>query len=119
MDFCWCTLHVDDLKKSLEFYSEVAGLPVERRISAPGTEIVFLGNGETKIELIRDKNNGSINRPEGISLGFRVSSLDETAEALKKRGIPVDGGPYQPNPHIRFLYVRDPNGLRIQFAENL
>jgi lactoylglutathione lyase len=119
MDFCWCTLHVDDLEGSLKFYSEAVGLTVERRISAPGTEIVFLGNGETKIELIRDRDPGSLNRPLGISLGFRVSSLDETVEALRKKGIPVDSGPYQPNPHVRFLYVRDPNGLLVQFVENL
>jgi lactoylglutathione lyase len=60
-----------------------------------------------------------MNRPLGISLGFRVTSLDETAEALRKKEIPVDSGPYQPNPHVRFLYVRDPNGLLVQFVENL
>lgn len=118
MDFCWCTLHVEDLEGSLKFYSEIIGLPVERRISTPETEIVFLGNGETKIELIRDRDNRILNRPDGISLGFKVLSLDDTVKTLHEKDIPIDSGPFQPNPHIRFLFVRDPNGLKIQFVEN-
>lgn len=26
---------------------------------------------------------------------------------------------YQPNPHVKFFYVKDPNGVAIQFVENM
>jgi lactoylglutathione lyase len=34
------------------------------------------------------------------------------------KGLEIAGGPYQPNPHIRFFYVKDPNGVSVQFVEN-
>ena len=53
MVFCWSTLMVKDLERSLGFYRDLLGLPVTRRFAAgPEREIVFLGDGETKIELV-------------------------------------------------------------------
>ncbi len=40
-------------------------------------------------------------------------------EMLKAHGIPVLAGPFQPNPSIRFFYVHDPNGLRVQFVQDV
>ena len=54
MSFCWATITVNDLEESLSFYQDIVGLTVDRRFQAgPGMEIVFLGDGETKVELIR------------------------------------------------------------------
>ena len=56
MKFCWATIMVKDMEESLKFYQEIVGLKVDRRFEAgPGVEIVFLGNGETKVELICDE----------------------------------------------------------------
>jgi lactoylglutathione lyase len=50
MKFCWSTLKVKDMEASLHFYRDVLGLKLERRFQAEGgTEIAFLGGGETKI----------------------------------------------------------------------
>jgi lactoylglutathione lyase len=38
---------------------------------------------------------------------------------MKENGIAIHSGPFQPNPGIRFFYVLDPNGLKIQFVENI
>ena len=38
--------------------------------------------------------------------------------SMKEKGIPIHSGPFQPNPHARFFFVLDPNGLKIQFVEN-
>ena len=118
MNFCWCTISAADFEKSLQFYTEIIGLPVTRRMAAgPGVEIAFLGEGETKVEIIGGRKEPA--EKEGISLGFEVASLDETMDFIKGKGIPVDGGPFQPNPHVRFFYVRDPDGVKIQFVENM
>ncbi len=58
MTFCWTTVNVNDMEKSLHFYQTVIGLPVQ-------------------------------------------------------------AGPFSPNPSIKFLYVLDPDGLKIQFVENV
>lgn len=38
---------------------------------------------------------------------------------LKDKGIEIQAGPFQPNPYIKFIYILDPNGLKIQFVENI
>lgn len=119
MKFCWSTLTVKDMEESLKFYKEIVGLKENKRFQAgPGMEIVFLGEGETQIELIYNANKKDINMGADISLGFQVSSLDEMMEFVKEKGIDIHSGPFQPNPSTRFFYVLDPNGLRIQFVES-
>lgn len=120
MTFCWSTIMVKNMEKSLRFYHEVIGLVMDRRFKAsPGVEIAFLGNGETKIELIYDESIKEVNMGQDISLGFEVKSVDEMMALAKQEGIDVHSGPFQPNPHIKFFYVLDPNGLKIQFVENI
>jgi len=108
------------MEESLKFYQDIVGLKLERRFEAgPGVEIAFLGDGETKIELKREEAKKNVNYGEDISLGFEVDSVDDMMALVKEKGIAVHSGPFQPNPHVKFFFVLDPNGLRIQFVENI
>lgn len=120
MKFCWCTFTVKDMVESLKFYQEIVGLRIDNRFPAgPGKEIVFLGDGETKVELIHDSGSSDVHFGQDISLGFEVKSVDEMIAFIKEKGIDIDSGPFQPNPHVKFFFVKDPNGLKIQFVENI
>lgn len=111
---------VNNLEESLKFYQEIIGLPVNRRFKAgPGVEIAFLGDGETKIELICNETIKEVNFGQAISLGFEIESADEMMLVLKGKGIDIHSGPFQPNPHIKFFYILDPNGLKVQLVENI
>lgn len=117
MKFCWATVHVSRMEKSLEFYQEIVGLKLNRRADiSNGRELAFLGEGDTQIELIYEPG-GQIDFGKDISLGFETESFDELMAFLGKNEIPVHAGPVQPNPNIRFLYVLDPDGLKVQFVE--
>lgn len=119
MKFCWSTLIVKDMEESLKFYKEVVGLKENRRFQAgPGIEIVFLGVGETEIELMTSPQKKEVNMGTDISLGFEVDSVDHKMAELKEKGLTISG-PFSPNPHVKFFYVMDPNGLKIQFVENM
>ena len=110
---------VKNMEESLKFYQEIVGLTIDRRFQAgPDTEIVFLGDGETKVELICNRNKEKVNIGEDISLGFEVNSVDEMITVVKNKGLEIHGGPFQPNPSTKFIYVLDPNGLKIQFVEH-
>ncbi len=120
MKFCWSTLKVKSLEESLKFYKEIVGFNVSERFNAgPGVEIAFLGDGETKIELVCNEDSKEVSFGQDISFGFEVKSVDEMMAFVKEKGIDIHSGPFQPNPHIKFFYVLDPNGLKIQFAENI
>ncbi len=120
MSFCWTTINVKDMDESLKFYEEIVGLKLNQRFEAgPGMELAFLGEGETQLELIYDKNKEDLNYSDNISLGFRVDSLEEKIDFIKEKDLKLNSGPFQPNPSIRFFFILDPNGLQIQFVENI
>lgn len=118
MKFCWSTLKVKNLEESIRFYTEVIGLKVVNRINAgPGMEIAFLGEGYTKIELICENQNKDIEIGGDISWGFEVDSIDKMISLLKEKGIKIESGPIQPNPHVKFLFIKDPDNMNIQLVE--
>ena len=120
MEFCWSTLMVADMEESLKFYQEIIGLTLVRKFSAgPQMEIAFLGDGETKIELICDQTKTEINVGKDICWGFEICSVDEIMTFLKEKGIEIYSGPFQPNPHTKFFDILDPNGMRIQLVEKI
>lgn len=117
MKFLWTTIDVTDLEKSVRFYEQVVGLSVAWRVEGGPTAIAFMGSGETKVELICHAGATPTAIGEGISIGFEVDDLDKKMGELKAGGIAIHSGPIEPNPTIRFCYVLDPNGVRIQFVE--
>jgi len=120
MKFCWATLTINNLEEYLKFYQEIVGLQANRRFNAgPDLEIVFLGVGETRLELLFDKKSRKVNIGQDISLGFEVESVDKMLAQLKEKGIKIHSGPFQPNPNIKFFYLLDPNGLKVQMVENI
>ncbi len=121
MNFTWTTLHVTNMEKSLSFYQEIIGLPLKRRFSPNGImELAFLGNeGESEIELICEPNNKKVNN-EGLSMGFTDKrTIEEIIEIIKKSGYKVLSPVLSPNSHIRFIYVNDPDGYKIQLIQKL
>ncbi|HKL57220.1 MAG TPA: VOC family protein [Sphaerochaeta sp.] len=120
MEFSWTTIRVNDMEESLSFYQEIVKLPLQGRSSIEGgMELAFLGSGETKVELIWRKDEKRAQYGQDISMGFTVDNLDTMMEFVTGRNIPILGGPFKPNDHISFFYVLDPNGLRIQFVEQI
>ena len=118
MAFLWTTITVKDMEESLNFYQNIVGLPLNRRFSAgPGVEIAFLGEDATKVELICNESIKEFNMGTDISLGFAVRSIEEKIAFLESKGIKIHSGPFSPNPHTRFFFILDPNGLEIQFVE--
>ncbi|MDY0303280.1 MAG: VOC family protein [Sphaerochaeta sp.] len=117
MKFLWTTIEVADLEESVRFYEQIVGLHVAWRVEGTPTSIAFMGDGETKVELICHEGATPQSVGEGISIGFGVDDLDKKMADLEAMGIAIHSGPFKPNPTIRFCYVLDPNGVRIQFAE--
>ena len=117
MEFKWVTLHVKDMKISLAFYQVIVGLSISDHIMTPEMEIYFLGENETKLELICSNNNSQIILGTALSIGFGVENLDEKMAFVEQKGLKIHSGPFSPSPSTRFFYVLDPNGLLVQFIE--
>lgn len=111
------TIMSECLDESVEFYQSVAGLKIQRDMrNNPEHKIVFLVNeaGETCVELV--ENPSEAYSGGGISIGFEVKDAEGYRKELGKKGL--NPGPViSPNPHARFFFVKDPNGIDIQFVE--
>ena len=118
MKFCHVTLSVKDMEASLKFYQEMVGLKLNRRWSSgPGSDLAFLGNGETEVELIcRDSYEGS-GLGKGVSLGFETTSLEDKIAQLRENGYETNGVISSPNPEVSFFFAKDPDGYNIQFVK--
>jgi lactoylglutathione lyase len=110
---------VNDIEECIKFYSEIIGLPLCRRTQpTPGVEIAFMGDdGNMQLELIHNEVLKEINIGQDLSLAFEVESVNEKMEEFQKMGIPIYGGPYRPSPYVKFFYILDPNGLKVQLVQ--
>ncbi|MBS7526307.1 VOC family protein [Fusibacter paucivorans] len=120
MGYAWTTITVKDLEKSLAFYTEIAGLTLERRFSpTDGVTIAFLTDGESKTELELMCHHGeeAIEHMPFISIGFTCDSLADTMARLRERGDAFDETVYSPMPALKFIFANDPDGLRVQLIE--
>jgi len=92
MEFCWTTLVVKDLDKSLCFYTELVGLTLNRRFKPnEHMELAFLGNSPTELELIQD-STAEQSVAKGISIGFFIDDkLEKIMEKLKAEGFVNSG----------------------------
>ena len=120
MKFLWTTILVNNMDESLKFYEEIVGLKLTERFQAgPGMEISFLGEGETKVELIYNEKFNKLDAGNRVTLGFKVESLEEKIDFIKEKGINILRVPIQPNPSIKYFIIKDPDGVKIQFAQQL
>ncbi|MDD3820427.1 MAG: hypothetical protein PHT01_03665 [Spirochaetales bacterium] len=55
---------------------------------------MFLGEGETRVELIRNEKNNSPEYGKDISLGFVAGSIDKEIGRLKAAGVTAIPGPF-------------------------
>ena len=109
------TVHTAKLEETLGFYQWLLDLPVSMRINTPGGEIVFLGEDETKFELIEDSKAERISA-KSLSIGFAVNNLEEKLAMLDVKKIP-HSDVISPAPNTRFAFFDDLNGCSIQLFE--
>lgn len=117
--FIWNTITTTDLEASKNFYTEILGLKVEREFTSPtGATFVFMADANGfEIELILPPTAvSSVSAPTNLSMGYLVPDLDVMIQHLKEKGIPLEGDVVAV-PHTRFCFVKDPNGVTVQFVE--
>ena len=48
-----------------------------------------------------------------------MESLDDALALVQINKIKVEEGPIQPTPYVRYFFIKDPNGMKIQLVENI
>lgn len=118
MKYVYTTIFVNDLEKSIDFYKNHIGLEIIKKMEVKSQQIVFMGSGETKVELIYDGEKRIAPENMNISMGFECDDLEESIKNLTDSGYPPLTGIIKPNESLKFIFVKDPDGFKVQIVEN-
>jgi catechol 2,3-dioxygenase-like lactoylglutathione lyase family enzyme len=116
-------LIVEDLDRSLEFYTQVLGLPLGHR----AREYAQLDTGATRLGLYTRRAMSETlgmeltepppNAP-GFEIGFKVADVDAAYAVLIERGAVSQTPPTDRPWGQRTAYVRDPDGHLVELAQD-
>jgi catechol 2,3-dioxygenase-like lactoylglutathione lyase family enzyme len=102
-------LHVKDLARSKEFYTELLGMEVEHESSWQ----VFLRCGSQGVALFEAKDGAEVHRGDEMNhmaLRLKTGEYEKVKAVLEEAGIQVSGRRDDP----RCIYFSDPDGHRLQ-----
>ena len=117
MTINFITIHVADIERAIDFYHRVLGMQISRRFSPrPGMELAFMGGGGLQVEFICD-DQAQPYKGSGVSLGFYVNDIEQTAAHLKENQVEIVSGPVAMKNGVKLLSARDINGVELGFVQ--
>ncbi len=112
---------VNDLEKTVNFYTAVLGLKEIRRHKSPrGSELVFLQTpgSEELIEICQYDASGPVTVcPDLTHLAFEVEDIATFAQHSSKLGYPLSDGPTTSSSGSVFAFIDAPEGYEIELIQ--
>lgn len=112
---------VQDLARTVSFYTEVLGLEEVRRHKSPrGSELVFLKapQSDELIEICQfDASGPVVVGPDLTHLAFEVEDLAAFAAHAAACGYPLSDGPTTTSTGSTFAFIDAPEGYEIELIE--
>ena len=112
---------VDDLERTVKFYTEILGLTETRRHKSPrGSELVFLAthNSEEEIEICSYPSSGGVQVQEDLThLAFEVESLEAFEKHIQSLGMEYSDGPHLKENGGGFAFIDAPEGYEIELIK--
>lgn len=118
-------LRVGDLKRSIEFYTEVLGMRLLRQSDYPDGKftLAFVGYGdesdEAVLELTHNWDTAGYDLGSGYGhIAIEVDDAYKACDAVKARGGKVsrEAGPMKHGTTV-IAFVEDPDGYKIEFIQ--
>lgn len=115
-------LRVDDIERTVKFYTEILGLEVEARRESPrGAKLVFLRTpgSEELLEITYFPDSGPVKvQPDLMHLAFEVEDLTNFGKYLESKGIKFSDGPtVSKSTGSVFAFIDAPEGYEIELIQ--
>lgn len=112
---------VNDLAKTINFYTQVLGLEEVKRHKSPrGSELVFLKtpNSEELIEICSYPASGPVTFCSDLThLAFEVEDIEAFARHSTALGYPLSDGPTASSSGSTFAFIDAPEGYEIELIQ--
>ena len=118
-------LRVGDLRRSIDFYTNVLGMRVLRQKDYPEGRftLAFVGYGdetdEAVVELTHNWDTAKYDLGNGYGhIAIEVEDAHQACEAVRKRGgrVTREAGPMKHGTTV-IAFVEDPDGYKIEFIQ--
>ncbi|MEN9404331.1 MAG: Lactoylglutathione lyase [Verrucomicrobiota bacterium] len=115
-------MRLNDIERSVKFYTEALGLTVARRHTSPrGAQLVFLATpgSEEEIELCQMPPGAEPVKvqPDLMHLAFEVDDLVAFAEAAAKKGYALSDGPTKTGSGSMIAFFDAPEGYEVELIQ--
>ena len=116
-------MRVNDIERTVKFYTEALGLTVSRRHTSPrGAQLVFLAtpNSDEEIELCQMPAGSSPSvtvQPDLMHLAFEVDDLEAFAAAAKQKGYLLSDGPTKTGSGSVIAFIDAPEGYEVELIQ--
>ncbi|MFB0569064.1 MAG: VOC family protein [Nitrososphaeria archaeon] len=117
------TMLVDDLGRSVHFYSKILGLPVVKTLETQDRKTVFVQANTAMISLSafkgeREESSSTGQKDTGIkSVSFRVQNVEEAWKELLRKGVIFTSAPETAEGGYKKAAFTDPNGIVLELVE--
>ncbi len=112
---------VNDLERTVKFYTEILGLTEVRRHKSPrGSELVFLKTPQSEelIEICSFPASGPVQVQTDLThLAFEVDSLEAFGQHLAAHGLKYSDGPTLRENGGGFAFIDAPEGYEIELIQ--
>jgi catechol 2,3-dioxygenase-like lactoylglutathione lyase family enzyme len=122
---------VNDLQKSIEFYTDVLGFSISNKIEMAELSAVFVEKDGSKIELMKYMGKkipkhsevakikvGKSSIPINDHITFSVDDIEATTTELKGKGVLFNLEPIQLEGGMKLATFKDPEGMLIELVEH-
>ena len=117
------SLTVKELSKSVEWYHNIVGFSIERRMEREGIlRSVTVNAGLVRIALNQDDGARGWERIKGLGFSFNIrteQSIDEIASRIKEHGGTLDMEPKDMAWGVRMIRLTDPDGYKLAVSRLL
>jgi len=115
-------MRVDDLEKTIRFYTDALGLKLASRVTSPrGAQLAFIQtpNSDEQIELCQMPAGAEPVKvqPDLMHLAFQVDDLSAFAAALEKKGVKLTDGPTRIGNGDTIAFIDAPEGYEVELIQ--
>ncbi len=118
MKIDYVTIFTSKIDESLQFYSDIIGLTLEKRVDHKTVTLIFLSDGNgVNVELVDTGVELPFVENCPVAITTLVEDITEIEKMINENSLTISFGPFTTPTGYKIIHIKDPNGVVINFVE--